>query len=663
MTFPLISVGGRASAPSYFDDDYATLPITSVASWPSALYDSASDKTYEAWTAEDGASYARIREYDHATGLFSDPVTIDQFDIFDDAHGWPVLVLLSDGRLAAFYGSHDTTQQWAISGQSGGEPDITSWTVQTSITGTHSYPHPVNIPSGGGAGTVYLFTQDGSADFTFQKAAYTSGGALSFGTRTTMVSWTGRVYMSECRKDSSDNIEFMFSYANAGDTSRQHHYYGKIITATDALENLSGGTSTAFGSLPINQATADASYREVTSTNESDVGSWCRDAAGDLHHVYMEDTASPYDLFHRVWNGSSWSSAQLVSTVIAQASGGFKEDVCVAPGASGSVDVWYPQGDTGAWSFRGGDTMTRRNRSSGGTWGSAEDVESVGSLAWGHPTSILNGHADYRARHTEVTQGTSSVLRVKARRAAYGDGGHLQQPALTNSFWPDVVEQIRYVGSNGSTPTDLDVSISSLPLTWAGDADIQSNLLSLDGTGDYVGIGTTGVKENRRVTFGGPFFIFLSRIKVANASIGQSLWGRHNTGGGGQRSILIWYTGHESPKAVKFLLSFDGSTDNALNYDITLDTSTEYDLVASRDASDVVRLHFGVSGGALPMRDSDTLAGALYSSNTQVLHGARNAGGASLLNGTLGGSRVIAADMGVTDSDYTPEAEDDWTTD
>jgi hypothetical protein len=58
----------------------------------------------------------------------------------------------------------------------------------------------------------------------------------------------------------------------------------------------------------------------------------------------------------------------------------------------------------------------------------------------------------------------------------------------TDSFYDDVGAQVVFEGTNGSTPADLDSSLHSHTITYHGDADIQDNKLSLDGTWDYAKI-------------------------------------------------------------------------------------------------------------------------------------------------------------------------------
>lgn len=58
--------------------------------------------------------------------------------------------------------------------------------------------------------------------------------------------------------------------------------------------------------------------------------------------------------------------------------------------------------------------------------------------------------------------------------------------SYTDSYFDDVGAQVRFIGTDGSAPTDLDESLNERPLVYLGGATIQSNALPLNGTNQGV---------------------------------------------------------------------------------------------------------------------------------------------------------------------------------
>lgn len=517
--------GGGGGSLSAFSGDLATRPWFSSAVWPGAIYSVTADKTYLAWRAETPPQTAKIAAYDHATETWSEPVVIDSLPIFDDDHPQVALVELSDGRLAAFYGNHNSDQQWSLSDASGGVPDITTWTRQVALGANSTYPHPVNVPDGSGGGTLYLIRRQtvgnpvNNLPLILSAATYTSGGPVSFDPKITLVDLDGgggaRVYAHEVRVDASDNIEILATRANLSDTTRQHVYYFKVITATLAVENLSGGTSTPEASLPIDLTLANSDYREVTSAGSNITGavSWARDANGALHITYGDADVtvdSLHAIKHNVHSGGSWGTATTAFSVVNK--GQFVEEWTIAPGGSGDrMEGWYPQGNTNAWPNRVGDNLARKVYSSG-AWGSEEIIiTGDGSRAWGVPTSVLNGHSNFRIAATQITQSRNTVDAEAVKRIGHGDGGFIEWPALTDPSLYTNALLLGFEGSDAATTTSDESSWAHLhPVTFNGNARIDtaqakfgSSSLKLDGAGDYLtiprsrGLGSFGGHEFR----------------------------------------------------------------------------------------------------------------------------------------------------------------------
>lgn len=487
-----------------YEYDFTGRPWVSQAMGPAALYHAASDKTYVTWEAKCQFRHIKIASYDHATGTWSTPVVIDSHVLDDDDHGVPALEVLSDGRLVCFYGSHNSNQEWSISGQSGGVPTITSWTRQTAISGSYAYPKPVNIDSGSGAGTLHLFMRKNSgANYTLvlRKATYTSGGAVSFGADASLIDLDGgsgaRVYAMEVARNSG-NIEFCATRADSGDTIRQHVYYFRYIVSTGAIQNLVNSVSTASGSLPINLTTANSSYREKTSSGSNITGgvSWCRDSNGYLHILYGDDTTTPFDLKHDWHNGTAWQGETTVATTNYFSGAGYVSDWCLVPRGT-SVDAYYATNNNGGFTGYGGDDIGRKVWS-GGSWGAEVLVlEGDEVTALGFPTAVRDADADFRVMFSETAQDAILESWGARRRYFLGDSGYLEWPEPSD---PDAFKNIlvlNFEGANNATSySDESGWKNRHTIAFNGNAKLDTatappwgtSWLKLDGTGDYLTI-------------------------------------------------------------------------------------------------------------------------------------------------------------------------------
>jgi hypothetical protein len=509
MPYPASAAGGTAPTPptATYEYDYTERPWTSWATWPSALYDANSDKTYVAWEAQAQFRHIKIAAYNHATGTWSTPVVLGVSLLQDDDHGMPALEILSDGRLVCFYGSHASNQEWSISGQSGGHPDITTWTKQTALSGLYTYPKPVNVDAGSGAGTLYLFLRKSAAvnasnsPLILKTATYTSGGSITFGADKEIINFndavpSGRVYASEVRLNSG-NIEFCATRAEGDDSLRQHVYYFRYVVSTGAIENLGASVSTASGSQPITLTTANTSYREKTSSGSNITGgvSWCRDSNSYLHIFYGDDTTEPFDLKHDWHNGTAWQGETTVASIEDHGTGGFVEDWCLVPNGA-TVQAYYPINNNGAFTGRGGDDIGRKTWN--GSWG-AETLVLEGDevTAVGIPQSVKNADGDFRVMFSQVSQDETMEHFAAMKRYFLGDSGYLEWAAPSD---PDAFKNILVLNFGGSDAATSAIDESGWknfhPVTFSGNAQLDNTVappwgtawLKLDGTGDYVSI-------------------------------------------------------------------------------------------------------------------------------------------------------------------------------
>jgi hypothetical protein len=435
---------------------------------------------------------------------------------------------------------------------------------------------------------------------------------------------------------------------------RRHLFYFAWNPSTGALNNLSGSTSVASGSLPVNNAAVLANFREFDNgTNKTEIPSWCRVTGGNLHVVFFDDNANPYDLKHMIWNGSSWSSPTLVLSMNGRQVPRIRYVALVPNGAK--AELWYPIGDVGGWTDVGGDNMARRIWESG-SWSSEVVIKAGdGVRAMAHPSAVHDAHADLRVMFGESAQSELYNDRFLNKRYGYGDSGFTKWPDVTDQYASRVVEQVVYQGANNSTPTNLDRSLIKNPLAWAGNAKITGNRLALDGTGDYVSLVSPNTSAQRRYYMdptanknSGQFCIDLRKIKFANATQTAAIWGRSS--GAGSRSLIIIYRGELTPDQFSFEYSFDTSTLLNLRFNFSPDPAKEYDFRITRDASGKLRIHHAESGNDLVMVASATIATTQFGTISQrVNHGTFN-DGTNTMNGSIGATRVTLSDRGTTDA-------------
>lgn len=635
----------------FFDGDFTTQPYAANSVWPCATYDATSNKTYHVWLAEGSPQIVRVAAFDHSSGLWSRAVTVSTPGLNNDTHGNPAIVVDHEGYLHVFWGSHVGSQQWATSAA---PRNIESWIKNAAISGSYTYPKPVVIGS-----DLLLFMRSGStsdSSFIVRKLS-PSGGAGTFAAEVNLIDWTPAnvgIYVTEVRYNGTE-IEFMAcQQTGTSPQVRRHLFYFAWNPVTGALRNLDGSVTIAAGSLPLLHAQSLTDFRIVdTGSNITELPSWCRDSAGNLHVVYFNGSANPFPLFHRVWDGSSWSADVQVASMNGRGNPRIRY-LCLVPAGS-MVELWYPDGDVGGWTAVGGDYMARRVWTAG-TWAAEEVIlTGDGSSALGNPSAVHNAHSDARVVFGESAQTELYNDRFLAKRYVYGDSGFTKWPLPVDEWESRVIEKVIYSGANGSKPTDLDKSWVADPISWSGHAVLQGDRLALDGTGDYTSLGITAAVNNRRYYMNGTanknsgeFCIDLRRIKFTNTTQTACVWGRGGTSG--NRSLFAYYRGELTPDQFSFEYSFDGTTLNNLRFDFSPDTSKEYDFRISRDTSGKLRIHHAESGSDLVMVASATIGtGEFYPTTRRVNHGAYNEG-SNTMNGSIGGTRVTLSDRGTTDA-------------
>lgn len=627
---------------------------------PAAVYDATTTTTLISYLSSTGSEAARVVTYDHTAKTWGGPYNIGITYSWNDDHVTPCLVMLSDGRAVAFYGSHVNTlaQRWAISDAA----DFTTWTEQTNLGLGYTYPRPVNVDSGGGAGTLYLFSRQYTGsyqDYHVQSASYTSGGALSFGATTSLIQFSGeRIYTAEAVLVGTD-ILLCWCRADTADTYRKDVYFAWYDTTTGSLFNLNKSVEVTSGSLPISRATADTDFLTHSPANNDTIIPSVLIDGTDTHLLFGSGTGATgaFDLMHDVWNGSSWAGATKIADLYNyDGASGFKGSAATLVSGPAGVEAYYTQ--TFTFSARGAEKITRRIWN-GSTWGTATDVINYGgTYALYGTAAVRNGVDELRFIASETLQSSVGTDPVNLPLYVYGQGV-AAFPAYTDSLFADVVEQVQY----NLTPTAtsvLDESPSAIIWDASGNAVTSSaNGAEFDGVNDYFagllgGSASEISKYSRRYNFNtDPFTLeFFDVYMTGISDVNPLLWS--NQGFSGNRGFSLMM--RTSDNLLRLEHTPNGSTINSTDFTKTWSTGVSYYVCLCRDGSGTLRAFVGEDGADATLIGSATVTDSMTGSSSAaaMAHGARTVSASTGLQGYIKATRITKAARYTSDVSFTP---------
>lgn len=391
-------------------------PITSTG-WepvtvPPAIYLPSIDKTVVAWqfVGSEGNKGVHVAAFDHASKSWSRRVTAGTFRLTDDDHGHPSLIRDAEGYIHLFFGSHNTTQRWAVSNA---PDDISAWRPMTGIMGgEYTYPKPVLIGS-----TIWLFLRDRILNQSLVVRTMTpSGGAGTWGSAQNLVNFGAntRVYTTEPHVIGG-KIHFVCTHTQSGDITRQNVYYFVLDPLTGDLSSFDGATLVPAASLPVTLAQADADFKVFDhGSNNGDVASFQVDSMGRQHLLFADGLTPDYDLKHMMLDGGSWTAPQTVASITDRApSGGYVDIYALVPGAGGEMQAWYNVGGS----------KVVRTRSSAGVWGPPETVMESSGPIFVQAGAVFNGSPEFRAVFSENAGSAIDSAAILAKLYAHGDSG------------------------------------------------------------------------------------------------------------------------------------------------------------------------------------------------------------------------------------------------
>lgn len=394
----------------------------------SAVYDAATDTTVVAWEGWTGSVRAAfVTTYDNATESFGAITNVGAPGLVDDDHGVPSIVKDHEGYWHVFCCSHnDASNNGQIQHSVTNSPnDLTVWTLQTELATDSGYPHPVMVGS-----TLYLFSRNGSSsgnqyELVLNKTTSLSGGVAAWDTEKDLINLSpgppgtiARTYPGNAVVVGTE-IWFIASEGASNDGYRRHVFFFRYDTADGSLKNYSGGVSTAAGSLPINRATADASYRiyEHQGSNEgTDIPTWFLDGSNRAHVFYsVGPNSGPFEIFYMYDTGSGWSTPE----VITQTAGRYDTFAAIPVGDTIHLYYFMP------WTGGGNDGQPcRKIRSAGGVW-SDREILTISEKRIGRAIPVTNGQSVARVMLSERGAGSTDASAGGLKIFLYGDDGFI----------------------------------------------------------------------------------------------------------------------------------------------------------------------------------------------------------------------------------------------
>ena len=407
----------------------------------------------ESWRPAIARREAHAMIYDHAASTWLPDVVLGVSGLTDDDHGVPAICRDASGYLYCFYGAHNS--QLRVSGSSLPNNWATFREFST-ITGTLSYPHPVLVGS-----DIWLFLRDSTnatrmTGVVCRRTAVSVAGTPTWSARTTILDFDAdsRVYIANMVARGTD-IHFLATRANAADTLRQNVYYFIWDTVTGAIKNLAGTFSTT--SFPVTKAQCDANCRVIdqqTAGLGGGIPVLAFDTNDNPHILYKEGAvgSGDYDLYHTMYNGSSWSAGVKVGDFPTGNDNHRYDGMTIVRRASGAMDAYWVTQGTVTGRARNGAISTRQ-RAANGTWGSVIEVmDDTGTYGLGNPSTVQDANAAIRVVWAEDDPNTTAEKQLKGY--AYGDGGLVYRPTAQPVWTPVNAALSSYIARRATAPSE-----------------------------------------------------------------------------------------------------------------------------------------------------------------------------------------------------------------
>jgi hypothetical protein len=290
--------------------DVGRWPTSAQAIDPHGYHDASRGKTVFGHLIEPGATYAVVQEYDHLTNTVSRPVLVGECEVDNDDHVHITLEKLSDNRIMAFYGSHSSGGNWAVTTNAN---DISEWTHLSTFV-AQTYPRMINRPGTGGAGEVLFTYRAGDRDYKLRVIAYAAlGTPAPSGSEITLMTTVGRVYAGGTAWHNG-KLEVIFTLADEPDDYRRHGFYLNYDRGTGVYSNLDGSHTQLT---EPDDTDANAHFKIIDAgTDKNTIPQFVRDTQGNLHVIWAQGSATGnWTVWHKFWDSSAWSTPESIGTV------------------------------------------------------------------------------------------------------------------------------------------------------------------------------------------------------------------------------------------------------------------------------------------------------------------------------------------------------------
>lgn len=394
--------------------------------------------------------------YNHTNGYWQGPniVAINGAPD-DDNHGYPVAIADTSGFVYVVYGEAPTAGAGAKWASNYVANNPTRW---RDLTTTPSTATVFSEPRFIGSSLWHKYNRASVSDPTnIEGAVAINSATVSSG----VPSWGSEKVLWDTDEDywpigagswvDGTDIHMCFLGCNQGATSNHHLYYMIYDTATGALRNFANSVSVASGSLPIDTATADTSFKIVDQTGvQGGVPSICLDGVGGTHVFYPQapstgSAGGPTVLKHIVNTGGGWSSVTDVHTYPNNTLQCKSARISIFPRAGG-VDTYFSDASDASAIPTANGNMLRKHRSGAGVWGNEETILEFDTYGLNSPVAIISPHANARLTFSETSDDEETIA-GDLKMYAYGDGGFLARPIITtyNSFAQDLFDRMSVV--------------------------------------------------------------------------------------------------------------------------------------------------------------------------------------------------------------------------
>lgn len=383
----VVAMGGRASF-NYVEQEIYNNGVWSWFSDPRAIYHDGS--TYVGWIAQAGS--VGITKLVHATGVKTSFVLHSVMEA--DDHNNAAILVLPDGKLAAFYSKHNDSSgpRYRISTTAG---DISAWgnevVLSSGVTTPVTYSNPLILSQD--PNKVWLFFRAGGGGST--------DNGLAYKTTTDMVSWTAMqsVWKNvaggaitpyyKLISDGVNTIHFVGTDKHPVEgQSSIYHFYMRLDGSNNPHWYKSDGTE-MLTALPHSPSVA------TLVSDGATVRRWIWDISigADsnpriLGTRYPNNDGSDIRYMHWRWSGSAW----IESEITPDGAGLYSPEVFYAGGICfDSLDcskIYLSKPVSGVR-----EIQAWRSNDNGMTWGKQADITSGSTQINARPYSPRNHHA------------------------------------------------------------------------------------------------------------------------------------------------------------------------------------------------------------------------------------------------------------------------------